>query len=63
MTRKILLICGIVSSLLYVAMNVFVPTAAFAAGAVRALGEVASVDRQHVSDGTRPESAACVIRV
>ena len=25
MTRKILLICGIVSSLLYVAMNVFVP--------------------------------------
>src|SRR4051812_31543016 len=26
MTRKILLICGIVSSLLYVVMNVFVPT-------------------------------------
>jgi hypothetical protein len=25
MTRKILLVCGIVSSLLYVAMNVFVP--------------------------------------
>ena len=25
MTREILLVCGIVSSLLYVAMNVFVP--------------------------------------